>query len=105
MRNESRQNPGIDRWEDHIVLTCLYQSRLAEVAQPGNAGPARACQQLHDVSSAMWRFDQLRIGVSQVGILPKRVAIEERRVGSHVGRIKIAAWTEHFAQDTRISGH
>ena len=53
----------------------------------------------------MWRFDQLRIGVSQVGILPKRVAIEERSDGGHVGRIKIAAWTEHFAQDTRFSGH
>ncbi len=75
-RNESRQNPGIDRWDDHIILARQNQSRLAEPVQPGNASPAHACQQLPDVSPAMWRFDQLRIGVSQVGILPKRVAIE-----------------------------
>src|SRR5258708_17048145 len=104
-RNESRQNPGIERWDDDIILARQNQSRLAEPVQPGNARPAHARQQLPDISPAKGRFDQWGIGVSQVGMLPKRVAIEERRDDGHVGRIKIATWTEQFAQDTRLSGH
>src|SRR5213076_189788 len=105
MRNESRQNPGVDRWDDHIILASKNQSRLAEPAQPGNARPAHACHKLHDVSPSMWRFDQLRITVSKLGILPKCVAIEERRDIGNVGRIKISARVEQFAQDTRFSWH
>ncbi len=102
MRNESRQNPGIDRRDDGIIFARKNQSWLAEPVQPGNAGPAHTCQQLHEVSPAIWRFAQLRRTASLFCILSKRVTIEERR---HGGKIKRAARTEHFAQDTQFSGN
>jgi hypothetical protein len=39
--NEACHDCGIDGWNDHIVLACQDQGRLANLVQPGKACPAQ----------------------------------------------------------------
>src|SRR5215831_10359785 len=102
---ESRHDPGIDGWNNRIVLPGEYQGRLMYPMQPINAGPAQARQHLPVVSQTIWRPDHLCISTRQVGILLETPAIDNRRNGRHIRRLKVPARTKQFGEDIEPARH
>ncbi len=84
MWNQARHDPGIDWGDDWVVVAGQDQGRLRELMQPGQAGPAHACQQLPVVPETGRRSDQVRIRASEVGPLAEHAAIEGRGYGDQV---------------------
>ena len=42
--DQAQHDPGIDRRDDWVIVAGQNQRGLREPMQPGQAGPARACQ-------------------------------------------------------------
>ncbi len=53
LRNQACHDPGIDRWDDRVIVASQDQGWLTELMQPGQAGPAHTCQQLPVVAEAV----------------------------------------------------
>lgn len=94
MRNQVCHDPGIDGWNDRVIVSGQNQGRLREPMQPGQAGPTHACQQLLVIPDAMRRSDQVRIGARKVGLLAEHAAIEGWGNGSQIRRLPVSARTQ-----------
>ena len=44
MGDQARHESGIDRWNDRVVVACYNQCWLADLMEPGQAGPAHTRQ-------------------------------------------------------------
>src|SRR6266704_7209119 len=83
--NQARHDPGIDGWNDRVVVASQDQGWLTELVQPWQAGPAHTCQHLPVIPEAVRRSDQVRICTNEVGPLAERAAIEDRG-NAEIGR-------------------
>ena len=70
MGNQARHDPGVDGWNDRVIVASQDQGRVTELMQPGQAGPTHACKQLPVVPETVRCSDQVRIRTSEVGPLP-----------------------------------
>jgi hypothetical protein len=78
MGNQARHDPGVDGWDDRVIVASQDQGRLTEPMQPGQTGPAHACQQLLVIPKTVRRSEQMRIGTSEVRSVAEYAAIESR---------------------------
>ncbi len=103
--DQSRHDPGIDGWNDRVIIASQDQGRLTQPMQPGKAGPAHPCQQLPVVPETLRRSEQVRIRTSEIGILPEPAAIEGRGNGGQVRRLHVPTRIQQFGKDTQPARH
>src|SRR6266699_7241745 len=98
--NQARHDPGIDGWNDRVVVASQDQGWLTELMQPGQAGPAHACQQLPVIPETVRRSNQVCIRTSEVGPLAEHAAIEGRGNAGQVRWLQVPTRTQQFGEDT-----